>query len=87
MYMLAEFHTMWDGYFSRTNIAKQRIKRLHEKVQPVHLAPCRAGPNNRKFEIPEIEKIIEQNVIEPGQNEFAAPSSSHQKRLKAAVLC
>lgn len=63
---------MWDGHLGRINIAKHRIE-LEPKSNPVHLAPYRAGPTVREFQVHEIEKMLSKKVNEPAQTEWVAP--------------
>lgn len=71
--MLSKFKTMWDARCDCINVLKQWIELLHDTVQPIKIARCCAGRKTRTFGKVAIDKILEQEIIEPAQNELTAP--------------
>lgn len=63
--ILSKFQTTRDGNLGHNIVAKYRIERLNENLQPVHSAPYCAGPMTREFEKTKIYKSVEQKVIKP----------------------
>lgn len=71
--MLYEFQTIWDGNLCRMDVVKYRIELLRDHVQPVYSTHYRAGTKTREFKKVKIDTMIEQEVLEPAQTEWAAP--------------
>lgn len=65
---------MSDGHLGGIKVAKIRIEFHHDKVQPVQWAPYCAGLKTKEFEEVEMNKMIEQNVVELAQTEWGAPA-------------
>ena len=70
--ILAAFQHMWDGRLGNINITQHRID-LKPDTKPVFQPPYRAGPRQRELEQMEIQRMLEQDVIEPSMSEWAAP--------------
>lgn len=66
---LSKFQAKWDGHFGCINVTKHPIELLHDSLQPAYSAPYRTGPTIREIEIFEIDKMMQQKVIEPAQIE------------------
>lgn len=64
---------MWDGHLGRIHATKYQREQNSEEVRPVHSAPYHTGPAARQLEKSEIEKMLEMNVIELAQTEWASP--------------
>lgn len=69
---MTEIKLMWDGKLKWTIIEKLRIERTSSDTHSVHCVPQCTVQKVLLFERIEIEKIIEMNVLEPSQTEWAA---------------
>lgn len=73
MNMLTKLQFTWNGHLGKENIAKHCIERTVENTQPNRSAPYKAGAKPRELEKAEIDKMLLQLVIKPGQTECAVP--------------
>lgn len=64
--MFSEFQHIWNGCLGRINTAKHPIKLLKLSTRPVHSAPYRVGPNTCEFEKANINKMLIENIFNPG---------------------
>lgn len=55
--MLIELVVLWQGCFVQIHMAKHPLKVLEDRVQPVHLVPCRVGPKPAKSERSKYAKL------------------------------
>lgn len=69
MKILTESQMTWDGHLARISLAKHCIELFGNRTQPVHSAPYRAKPKTQQFDKIYIEKMLEDNLIEPAQTE------------------
>ena len=70
--ILKKYSRMWDGTLGEINTTVHRIE-LVPDTRPIAQAPYRAGPNARKKEDAEIQKMLAAGVIKPAQSEWASP--------------
>lgn len=70
--MLSEFESMWDGHLGTIRQTKHRIE-LKPDSKPVHQPPYRNGPDGRERERQEIQKMLDMDVIEEAECEWASP--------------
>lgn len=54
---------MWDRHTNRILMAKHRIALLQLNLAPIRSKPYWAGPKTHKFEKPEIDKMLAENII------------------------
>ena len=69
---LDPFQSMWDGHLGEIHHVKHRIE-LKEGAKPVFQPPYRAGPDKREKERAEIQKMLDMDVIEEAECEWASP--------------
>lgn len=85
--MLSEFESMSDEHFGRISTTKHRIDITNPNTSPINSAPIWSGPDTRKLEKGEINKMLADNIIEPAQTEWASPIVFVPKeRLHLTVL-
>jgi hypothetical protein len=70
--MLRPHREMWDGRLGNVTATSRRID-LTPGARPVHAHPYLAGPQAREVEREEIERMLNQGVIEPTTSEWASP--------------
>ena len=70
--MLEPHRKMWDGRLGTVAATTHRIA-VTPGSKPVHCQPYRAGSRARVAEKQEIDRMIEQKVIEPATCEWASP--------------
>ena len=69
--MLAKYDHMWAGQLGKFNTVHHRID-LVEDARPVTQRPYRTGPKAREFIGDEVKRMLEAEVIEPAQSEWAS---------------
>lgn len=70
--MLLRYDSMWDGRIGEISFVKQRIDL--DPPEGTHMQrPFRTDPDYRKFGSNEVQRMIEQGIIEPSQSEWALP--------------
>lgn len=62
--MLSTFQNMWSRCLGQVHLAKHRIS-LSFEAKPVYQLQIKAGPNVRDFELKEVQRMLEEGVIEP----------------------
>lgn len=70
--LLEPHKKMWDGHLGTVAATSHRIDVIPGS-KPVHCQPYRAGPRARAAEKEEIDRMLEQQVIEPATGEWASP--------------
>ena len=84
--LLKKYEKLFDGTLGEINTTKHRIQ-LKNDALPVHAQPYRAGPSAREFEHLEVNKMLEHNVIEPAQSEWASPVVIAPKKDGSLRFC
>ena len=69
---MAKHTKMWSGPLGELKRKPYRIE-LKPGSKPVHAHPYRAGPEARKTEEAEVQRMLEAKVIEPAHSEWASP--------------
>lgn len=64
---------MWDVYRAKSNIVKHRIQFFAAGEEPIHSTPYRGGPEARKLENNEVEKMLSGREVESTQTDLATP--------------
>eukprot|EP00170_Pyropia_yezoensis_P000413 contig_2263_g414 len=67
---LQEHRHLWSGELGKVEATLHRIQRKPD-AKPVHLQPYRAGPHRRDEIEKQINKMLEMDVIEPSDGEWA----------------
>lgn len=62
--MMEKYESMWDGYFGRITVAKQRINMNPPDAPRVHANSYQAGPRQRELEQREVEQMLKAGVAE-----------------------
>jgi hypothetical protein len=70
--LLEPHKKMWDGHLGTVAATSHRID-VTPGSKPVHCQPYRASSRARAAEKEEIDRILEQQVIEPATGEWASP--------------
>ena len=71
--MLERHEGMWTpGKLGEINITEHRIE-LQPGIRPIRSQPYRQGPATRELVAKNVREMIEANVIEPAQSEWASP--------------
>ena len=70
--MLKKHQTMWDGKLGSIRTPPHRIQ-LKEGSNAVHAHLYRAGPQARKAEETEVQRMLSEQFIEAAQSEWASP--------------
>ena len=70
--MLKKHEAMWNGKLGTIRTPPHRIQ-LKEGSNAIHAHPYRAGPEARKAEEKEVQRMLNEQVIEPAQSEWASP--------------
>ena len=78
--LLRKYSSMWDGSLGETNMTEHSIE-LQPGTKPIAQPPYRAGPRlfrpcsvlQRQAEQAEVDRMLEQGVIEPTQSAWAYP--------------
>ena len=70
--LLEPYEDMWNGQLGKLKATEHRIQ-LAPGSKPVHQAPYRAGPLQKKLEKKEIDRILEKGFIEPATTDWASP--------------
>jgi hypothetical protein len=70
--LLEPHRKMWDGHLGTVAATSHRIY-VTPGSKPVHCQPYRAGPRARAAKKEEIDRMLEQQVIEPATGEWASP--------------
>lgn len=65
--MPSGIQAVWDGHRISMNTAKQHIKLLQNKAQPVHSVPYRAGAKTNHIEKVMIVEMMNKKTIKPAQ--------------------
>ena len=84
--MLKKYESMWNGSLGKISVTEHRIQ-LKDDAQPVHLQPYRAGPKAREFETAEVQRMLDNDVIEPAVSEWAAPVVIVSKKDGSLRFC
>ena len=79
--MLRPFADMWSGKLGNLSVtqSQQRITIRQQRIElktgstPVHAQPYRAGPKARQVEEEHVSKMLDAEVIEPANSEWASP--------------
>lgn len=71
--MLSEFNDMWDGHLDQFNAVRHRIDLAWPEVQPRESALYRTTLGVFEFQWDEIDKMLEVNVMDPVQVDWAVP--------------
>ena len=69
--MLRPFADMGSGKLGNLSVTQHRIE-LKTGSTPVHAQPYRAGPKARQVEEEQVSKILDAEVIEPANSEWAS---------------
>ena len=77
---------MFDGTLGTISVTKHRIQ-LQPDSQPVHLQPYRAGTKAREFESAEVQRMLDDGVIERANSEWAAPVVIVSKKDGSLRFC
>ena len=70
--MLQKHEAMWNGKLGNIKAPPHRIE-SKDGTKPVHAHPYRAGPHARKAEEEEVQRLLEADLSEPSQSEWASP--------------
>ncbi|CAN8061906.1 unnamed protein product [Agarophyton chilense] len=70
--LLVEFETMWSGYLGQIKATQHCIELLSDS-NPIYQQPYRAGPKARDVEFKEVERTLQEGVIEPANSDWASP--------------
>ena len=70
--LLEPFQSMWTGTLGSIHATSHHIN-LEPGTKPIHQQPYRAGHKARQEERKQIDKMLEQGVIEPSSAEWASP--------------
>lgn len=64
---------MWDGHLDRIKTGRYRIELKKNDIRPVHNATYFAGQTERQSVARELQKMVQQEVIEPANTKCARP--------------
>ena len=70
--MLRKYESMWDGSFEEISTVNHRIE-LHPGTRPIAQHAYRAGAKVREAEQAEVHRMLEADIVEPAQSEWASP--------------
>lgn len=70
--MLSKHDSMWAGSLGEISITQHRIE-LQKDAKPIYQAPYRAGSKAREVERIEVDRMLQEGVIEPATSEWASP--------------
>ena len=84
--MLRKHQAMWDGTLGEIKAPPIRIS-VQEGARPVNTHPYRAGPQARLLEDKEVNRMLEAEVIEPAQSEWASPVVLVDKKDGTTRFC
>lgn len=85
--IMKKYGPMWDGHLDQINVANHCINLNFMDVPPIHSAPYRAGPKQRKCYREELEKMGEARVVEPAVAEMASVVVSVPKKNGSLRSC
>lgn len=69
--MLLKYDDMWDGRLGEINFVKHRIYLIHG-AKPVIKCRYRTSPYSRQLFSDEVERMLDNGIIEPAQSEWAS---------------
>ena len=84
--LLTKYSSMYDGSLGEVSIMEHDIN-LVPDARPHHQMPYRAGPTARETEKVEIEKMLDQRVIEPANSPWGSPVVFAPKKDGTSRFC
>lgn len=85
--MLTEFESMLERHSGTITTAKHCIKLVDLTRTPAQLAPYRAEPKSCEFGKTQIIEMLEDDIIELAQIEWASPTVFKAKKHGTLRLC
>lgn len=84
--ILTQLGSIWDGHTGQTSIGKDKIDLLPNS-NSVRSASYRAGITVQELHRLKIDKLFSQNVSQPAQTEWAAPTVIALEKDGALLFC
>jgi len=84
--LLEKHRALWSGHLGSIKATEHQIE-LKPGSKPVRLNPFRTGPRTRELIKAQVDRMLELEVMEPSQSEWASPVVLIPKRDESPRFC